>query len=106
MAAPPDDFGLDQRQIMLQPGWPAMAFVEKRLAGDPTSWWAANHACAEAMLRSCGIRVVRRLMPEVYWCELDGKASEDDARVQAETGLATWSMSQSCVGRWDLQEIM
>ncbi|MEX0937110.1 MAG: hypothetical protein WDZ59_04560 [Pirellulales bacterium] len=45
VAPAPPDFGLDPRQIMLQPGWPLMAFIEHRLANDPTNWWAANRAC-------------------------------------------------------------
>jgi tRNA (mo5U34)-methyltransferase len=32
-----------------------MAFIERRLAGDPTNWWAPNRACVEAMLRSTGL---------------------------------------------------
>ena len=32
-----------------------MAFIEHSLAGDPTNWWAPNHACVEAMLRSAGL---------------------------------------------------
>ena len=41
---------------LLEPGWPTMAFIEHRFAGDPTNWWAPNHACVEAMLRSSGAR--------------------------------------------------
>ena len=33
-----------------------MHFVEHRYAGDPTNWWVPNRACAEAMLRSAGLR--------------------------------------------------
>lgn len=65
----PDDMGLDERHQMLEPGWPKMAFIEKRLAHDPTNWWAPNHACIEAMLRSSGLRVVSRPGHEIYVCE-------------------------------------
>jgi tRNA (mo5U34)-methyltransferase len=43
---------------MLEPGWPKMAFIERRLEDDPTNWWAPNRACVEAMLRSTGLEVV------------------------------------------------
>jgi tRNA (mo5U34)-methyltransferase len=52
---PPRDLSLQQRELMLAPGWPKMAFIERELAGDPTNWWAPNRACVEAMLRSSGL---------------------------------------------------
>lgn len=52
---PPADLSIDRREEMLAAGWPKMAFIERRLAGDPTNWWAPNRACVEAMLRSCGL---------------------------------------------------
>lgn len=66
---PADNLKLDERQQMLEPGWPTMHFIERQLANDPTNWWAANHACVEAMLRSAGLRVVERPSHEVYICE-------------------------------------
>jgi tRNA (mo5U34)-methyltransferase len=55
VVTPPEDLRLDDRDRMLEPGWPKMAFIERRLADDPTNWWAPNHACIEAMLRSAGL---------------------------------------------------
>jgi tRNA (mo5U34)-methyltransferase len=52
---PPKNLPIDARERLLEPGWPKMAFVERRLADDPTNWWAPNAACAEAMLRSSGL---------------------------------------------------
>jgi tRNA (mo5U34)-methyltransferase len=66
---PPQDFSLDERERLTRPGWPKMAFIERRLAGDPTNWWVPNHAAVEAMLRSCGLRVVQRPGEEIYVCE-------------------------------------
>ncbi len=60
---------LDYREPMLDPGWPKMAFIEGRLADDPTNWWAPNIACVEAMLRSAGMRITKRLPHELYLCE-------------------------------------
>lgn len=61
--------GLNDREQMLEPGWPKMAFIEGRLAGDPTNWWAPNHACVEAMVRSCGMDVLSRPGTEFYLCK-------------------------------------
>ncbi|GHA53688.1 TIGR04290 family methyltransferase [Pontibacter akesuensis] len=67
----PDDFGINDRQRMLEEGWPKMAFIEKRMAGDITNWWAPNHAAIEAMMRSCGFRVKARPGHELYLLEVD-----------------------------------
>lgn len=70
-AALPPDFGMDERARLEAPGAPRMAFVEQRLAGDPTNWWVPNHAAALALLRSCGQRVVASPGHELYVCEPD-----------------------------------
>jgi hypothetical protein len=46
-----------ERDALLEPGWPKAAFIEHRFAGDPTNWWILNHAGAEALLRSAGLRI-------------------------------------------------
>jgi tRNA (mo5U34)-methyltransferase len=69
VATPPADFTLAERQQMGKAGWPVMAFIEHRLEQDPTNWWAPNHACVEALLRSSGFRVVERPAHEIYLCE-------------------------------------
>jgi tRNA (mo5U34)-methyltransferase len=65
------DGGIDERAAMREPGWPKMAFIEHRFAGDPTNWWIPNHAAVEAMLRSSGLRVVQRPGHEIYLCQPD-----------------------------------
>lgn len=67
----PPDLDIDQRDRMQQPGWPKMAFIEHKLAGDITNWWAPNHAGIEAMMRSCGLKVTHRPGHEIYICEPD-----------------------------------
>lgn len=64
--SPKPDMSLDDRKEMLEKGWPMMAFIERRLAGDPTNWWAPNHSCIEAMLRTCGLKVTARPGHEMY----------------------------------------
>jgi tRNA (mo5U34)-methyltransferase len=63
------DHPITEREPLLDPGWPKMAFIEHSFAGDPTNWWVANHAACEAMLRSTGLRVVARPADEIYVCE-------------------------------------
>lgn len=67
----PEDLDIADRTPMTESGWPKMAFIEHRLAGDPTNWWAPNHAGVEALLRSAGMRVLARPGDEVYVCEPD-----------------------------------
>jgi tRNA (mo5U34)-methyltransferase len=81
----PLDLGIDDRDAMLEPGWPAMAFIEHRLANDPTNWWAPNHACVLAMLRASGLRVTGRPHHEVYLCEPDPARPAD---------VSTWNAAE------------
>jgi tRNA (mo5U34)-methyltransferase len=68
VVAPPPDLALDERGMMQEGGWPKMAFIEHSLEGDPTNWWAPNHACIEALLRSAGFAVTGRPGHEMYLC--------------------------------------
>ena len=70
---PKPDLSLDERKQMLKKGWPVMAFIEKRMADDPTNWWAPNHSCIEAMLRTCGLKVTSRPGHEMYIARRDPK---------------------------------
>jgi tRNA (mo5U34)-methyltransferase len=67
------DMGIDQRKKMLRKGWPVMAFIENKLAGDITNWWAPNHAAILAMLRTCGMKVVSNPGHEMYIAKPDPK---------------------------------
>jgi tRNA (mo5U34)-methyltransferase len=82
-----------ERHLMQEPGWPKMAFLEHGFAGDPTNWWAPNHAACEAMLRAAGMRVVQRPGHEFYLCEPDpdqpsAMTTWNAAEFQAATGQA------------------
>jgi tRNA (mo5U34)-methyltransferase len=92
----PADFPLEQRDLLLQPGWPQMAFIEKKLAGDWTNWWAPNHAGVEAMARTAGLRTVSRPAHEIYIFEPVGHSAKaartfDSAELSAATGAARFS---------------
>jgi len=68
-----ENYGLEQRSVMQNPGWPRMAFIEHRLADDPTNWWAPNHACVEALLRAAGYADISRIAHEIYSCRVSPK---------------------------------
>jgi tRNA (mo5U34)-methyltransferase len=73
----PEDLELSHRAPLSEPGWPKLSFIEQRLAGDQTNWWAPNPQCLEAMLRSSGMRILATPLDEFYICEPDpaGKTS-------------------------------
>ena len=54
----PRDMALTERELMAHEGWPKMAYIPERLAGDPTNWWAPNRACVRALLDHAGFRIV------------------------------------------------
>jgi 2-polyprenyl-3-methyl-5-hydroxy-6-metoxy-1,4-benzoquinol methylase len=95
VVTPPDDLDFNQRDAMHAPGWPTMAFIEKSLAGDPTNWWAPNHACIEAMLRTAGLRVSARPGHEAYLCtpqpRADALTALNREELLAATGRSTLS---------------
>ena len=51
---------LTDDDLLLDPGFPKVAFVEERYNNDPTNWWLPNHAAMPAMMRSAGLRVIAR----------------------------------------------
>lgn len=85
----PTDTPLLEREAMLAPGWPRMAFIEHSLAHDATNWWAPNHAAVLAMLRSSGLKVVAQPGHEIYVCQPDPARDPQVARaVRAELRAA------------------
>jgi tRNA (mo5U34)-methyltransferase len=62
------DYPFEETEVFDEPGFPRMHFIENCYAGDPTNWWIPNLACAEAMLRSAGFRIVAHPEREVYVC--------------------------------------
>jgi tRNA (mo5U34)-methyltransferase len=63
------DHPIHEREALTNAGWPRMAFIEHRFAGDPTNWWVPNHAGVQAMLRSSGMEVRAHIGHEIYLCE-------------------------------------
>jgi tRNA (mo5U34)-methyltransferase len=60
---------IEDRSLLCEPGWPVMAFIEDKFAGDPTNWWIPNHAAVVGMLRSSGMPVTAQPGHEIYICE-------------------------------------
>lgn len=81
------DHGIHDRGPLNDPGWPKMSFIEHRFAGDPSNWWIANRAGAEAMLRSAGLRVISQPSHEMLLCEPD-------------------PANHSCMTSWNLPEFL
>jgi len=65
----PEDLHFHDRARLHDQGFPKMAFIEHKLAGDPTNWWVVNHAGIEAMLRTANMKLVSRPLEETYICE-------------------------------------
>jgi tRNA (mo5U34)-methyltransferase len=85
VVAAPGDLGITDRWRMRDQGWPTMAFIEHRLEGDATNWWAPNHAAVEAMARSSGLEILERPGHELYVCGPDGQ-EHDRSELAAATG--------------------
>ncbi len=64
-----DNYPFAETEIFNQPGFPRMHFIENYYADDPTNWWIPNLACAEAMLRSAGFRILEHPELEVFVCQ-------------------------------------
>jgi tRNA (mo5U34)-methyltransferase len=82
----PRNLPIDSRETLLEPGWPKMAFLEHRLADDPTNWWAPNDACVEAMLRSCGLQVLARPGYQLWVCQPRGLPTSVRTELDAASG--------------------
>lgn len=88
----PGNVEFHKREVMKKDAWPKMAFIENKLAGDPTNWWAPNHQGIISMLRSCGFKVTAMPEDETYVAEKDPSL---------ESSLDTWNYSEylSAVGK-------
>ena len=82
----PGNLRIDERKRLLERAWPKMAFVEHRLADDPTNWWAPNEACVEAMLRSSGLEVVARPGYQLWVCQPGGLPPQVGEELDAAAG--------------------
>ena len=63
-----EDYPFSESELFDRKGAPRLHFIEQSYAGDPTNWWVPNAACAEAMLRSAGFKILARPEEEVWLC--------------------------------------
>jgi len=73
------DYDFFETEHFNRPGYPKMHFIEHQYAGDWTNWWAPNAACAAAMLRSAGFRIVDHPEDEVFICRRTERPTEAGA---------------------------
>ncbi|TWA63558.1 tRNA (mo5U34)-methyltransferase [Azospirillum baldaniorum] len=73
------DYDFRQQDHFNAPGYPKLHFIEHQYSGDWTNWWVPNAACAEAMLRSAGFRIVEHPEQEVYVCRRAPRPTEAGA---------------------------
>jgi tRNA (mo5U34)-methyltransferase len=66
-----EDYPFSEKKIFLKPGYPVLHFVERSYSHDATNWWIPNRACAEAMLRAAGFRIIDHPGDEIYICQKD-----------------------------------
>jgi tRNA (mo5U34)-methyltransferase len=62
----PDDVKLTDRDILLEIGWPSMAFIENKFMRDSTNWWIPNSAAIKAMFRTAGFDLLLNPAHEIY----------------------------------------
>ncbi len=94
----PHDIDFNRRAVMKDPAYPVMGFIENRLAGDPTNWWAPNHQGILSMLRSCGFKVTDMPEDETYIALKD----------QSDKDYNTWNYSEylSATGKEWQEEVV
>lgn len=56
----PNYVRVTDEDLLLDPGFPKMVFIEDLYNNDPTNWWLPNYAALPALLRSAGLRVIAR----------------------------------------------
>jgi tRNA (mo5U34)-methyltransferase len=60
--------------LLLDPAFPKLAFIEGTYGGDPTNWWLPNYSALPAMMRSAGLRVVSRPHSHLIVAEPEGRS--------------------------------
>ncbi len=81
----PEDVEFHKREILKEKAWPSMAFIENKLAGDPTNWWVPNHQGILSLLKSCGLKVTAMPEDETYVAEKDSSLYNS---------VTTWNYSE------------
>lgn len=75
--APKPDYDFWDEKPFRAPGFPAMRFFERSLAGDPTNWWVPNEGAVEGLLRSGEWIIEAHPEPEIWICRPAAPERED-----------------------------
>jgi tRNA (mo5U34)-methyltransferase len=73
------DYPFTEEEMFDRPDFPKAHFIERRYAGDHTNWWIPNHACAAAMVRSAGFRILEYVEPETMICAVEPCSLDPEA---------------------------
>ena len=65
-----EDYEFAEEAIFFESSFPKLHFIERQYSHDWTNWWVPNRACTEAMLRSAGFSIDKRIEEEVYLCRV------------------------------------
>jgi tRNA (mo5U34)-methyltransferase len=65
-----EDYDFEEMSIFFESSFPKLHFIEHEYSHDWTNWWVPNRACTEAMLRSAGFSIGKRIEEEVYLCRV------------------------------------
>jgi tRNA (mo5U34)-methyltransferase len=65
-----EDYEFAETSIFFETSFPKLHFIEHQYSNDWTNWWVPNRACTEAMLRSAGFSIDKRIEEEVYLCRV------------------------------------
>ncbi len=68
-----EDIRLRDRDVLLEKGWPSMAFIENKFMKDPTNWWVPNPAAIKAIFRTAGFRFMHSPGQEIFFFQADSK---------------------------------
>ena len=71
-----EDYEFAEEGIFFESSFPKLHFIERQYSHDWTNWWVPNRACTEAMLRSSGFSIDKRIEEEVYLCRVADRPYE------------------------------
>lgn len=63
-----DNYPFWNKEVFLDPKFPAMYFIEKSYSHDYTNWWIPNRGAVESMLRSSGLEILEHPESETWIC--------------------------------------
>ena len=63
-----DDYPFWNKEVFLNPNFPAMYFIEQSYSHDYTNWWIPNRGAVESMLRSSGLEILQHPESETWIC--------------------------------------